>query len=148
MPVRDSIKQPRHWFRPESEKYMTVEMEKPFVWPEAPESWEPWARKEKEESVRKTQKHQGVESERDQRLAAKSMRQQALKVLGQNHAYEWAQAKARKLAKKGERSAEAPKKAKSKEVEAPKPKKTYKTPVERWEGQRTPQMLGRELQQV
>ena len=42
MPVRDAQEQPRHWFRPESKKYMTVEMEQPFVWPALPEDTKPW----------------------------------------------------------------------------------------------------------
>ncbi|KAH8651586.1 hypothetical protein BGZ60DRAFT_388120 [Tricladium varicosporioides] len=33
---------PRRWFRPRSIKKMMVEMEKPFVWPEAPESFAEW----------------------------------------------------------------------------------------------------------
>lgn len=147
MPVRDSVKQPRHWFRPESEKYMTVEMDKPFVWPEAPESWEPWARKEKEESIRKTQSHQGFDSEHTQRTAAKTMRQQALKVLGESHAWKWANLKSKK-GEKGEKSVSAAKKATSKKVEASKSKETYKTPADRWEEGRTPQMLSRELLKV
>jgi large subunit ribosomal protein L23 len=81
MPVRDTVAQPRHWFRPESEKYMTVEMEKPFVWPEAPESWEPWGRKERDASVLSSRAFQGVQSPRDQRVDARTLRHQALSLL-------------------------------------------------------------------
>jgi large subunit ribosomal protein L23 len=31
---------PRKWFRPKSIKKMMVELERPFVWPEAPENLE------------------------------------------------------------------------------------------------------------
>ncbi|KAM3067257.1 mitochondrial 54S ribosomal protein YmL41 [Clarireedia jacksonii] len=33
---------PRQWFRPRSIKRMTVEMAKPFVWPEEPKDLSPW----------------------------------------------------------------------------------------------------------
>ena len=42
MPVRDTNQKPRSWFRADSEKYMTVEMEQPFVWPALPENLKPW----------------------------------------------------------------------------------------------------------
>lgn len=57
--VRSAIKQqPVQWnnmrreklVRPEAEKYMTVEMTQPFVWPEEPENFEPWAKESKEKS--------------------------------------------------------------------------------------------------
>ena len=32
---------PRRWYRPRAVKRMTVEMDKPFVWPEAPKDFEP-----------------------------------------------------------------------------------------------------------
>ncbi|KAI9729889.1 MAG: hypothetical protein M1818_008329 [Claussenomyces sp. TS43310] len=34
----------RHWYRPRSIKKMMVELERPFVWPEEPEDFEPWDR--------------------------------------------------------------------------------------------------------
>ncbi|KAI9679411.1 MAG: hypothetical protein M1817_005433 [Caeruleum heppii] len=33
---------PRRWFRPRSIKRMTVEMDRPFVWPEAPDDFSAW----------------------------------------------------------------------------------------------------------
>ncbi|KAF2143041.1 uncharacterized protein K452DRAFT_248778 [Aplosporella prunicola CBS 121167] len=33
---------PRRWFRAKAIKKMTVEMDKPFVWPEQPEDFTPW----------------------------------------------------------------------------------------------------------
>ncbi|KAF2739946.1 hypothetical protein EJ04DRAFT_261187 [Polyplosphaeria fusca] len=47
MPVRATTAQPGKLFREESKKYMTVEMEHPFVWPEKPRSFEPWGKSEK-----------------------------------------------------------------------------------------------------
>ncbi|KAI9705410.1 MAG: hypothetical protein M1836_006165 [Candelina mexicana] len=35
----------RQWFRPRAIKKMTVEMERPFVWPDEPEDFEPWDKK-------------------------------------------------------------------------------------------------------
>lgn len=29
---------------------MTIEMDKPFVWPKEPEDWQPWGKKEKKQS--------------------------------------------------------------------------------------------------
>jgi large subunit ribosomal protein L23 len=55
--VRSSIKQqplrgvpedPRRLFRPESKKYMTIEMDRPFVWPKEPEDFTPWGKKDRE----------------------------------------------------------------------------------------------------
>ena len=45
MPVRqdkpDQLRpKPRRWFRPRGKKYMTVEMDKPFVWPSPPTDFE------------------------------------------------------------------------------------------------------------
>jgi large subunit ribosomal protein L23 len=50
MPVRDTREQPRHWFRPESKKYMTVEMAQPFVWPEVP-NLEPWGKDQRRKEI-------------------------------------------------------------------------------------------------
>ncbi|KAK5153787.1 hypothetical protein LTR04_006148, partial [Oleoguttula sp. CCFEE 6159] len=36
------LPRPRKWFRPRAIKKMTVEMEKPFVWPEEPEDYSLW----------------------------------------------------------------------------------------------------------
>ncbi|KAH8731185.1 mitochondrial ribosomal protein subunit L23 [Phaeosphaeriaceae sp. PMI808] len=51
MPIRDTAAQPRHFFRPESKKYMTVEMELPFVWPEQPDLT-PWGKKERDDDIK------------------------------------------------------------------------------------------------
>ena len=38
------------WHRPRAKKFMTVELERPFVWPAEPEDMSPWNRKEAKES--------------------------------------------------------------------------------------------------
>lgn len=84
--MRDTVKQPRHWFRPESEKYMTVEMEKPFVWPEDPESWEPWGKKEKSEQMKKSMHDEGVQTPLSQINDARKLRLQAVELLNKRTA--------------------------------------------------------------
>lgn len=37
---------PRRWYRPRSLKFMTVELDKPFVWPERPEDYSEWNKDE------------------------------------------------------------------------------------------------------
>ncbi|KAF2706847.1 hypothetical protein K504DRAFT_412452 [Pleomassaria siparia CBS 279.74] len=82
-PVRDTHYQPRHWFRPESKKYMTVEMEKPFVWPADPEDWEPWGKKD-QENREKESMEQVQTSLTKRKEAMKALRRQAVDVLQQN----------------------------------------------------------------
>lgn len=74
MPVRDTREQPRHWFRPDSKKYMTVEMEQPFVWPTAPESFEPWAPKQRQKEEDEAVEANSGGSSKDQRRAATKLR--------------------------------------------------------------------------
>lgn len=120
-PIRMAAKTGRHQFRPESLKYMTVEMERPFVWPEDPESWEPW---DKEEGVEGDREYPGsmvrgeLEKERDKLIAK---REQARRILG--------------LGSEGEAGEEA---GEGKEVERD------SSPLERWEKRRTAMALGRE----
>lgn len=80
MPVRDTREQPRHWFRPESQKYMTVEMEQPFVWPEVPDL-EPWGQKEKQSEIEDAARTNGAVDSRDKRNAARKLREQVQKLL-------------------------------------------------------------------
>ncbi|USP74510.1 uncharacterized protein yc1106_01784 [Curvularia clavata] len=80
MPVRDTREQPRHWFRPESQKYMTVEMEQPFVWPEVPDL-EPWGQKEKQNEIEDAARTNGAVDNRDKREAARKLREQVQKLL-------------------------------------------------------------------
>lgn len=128
-PVRDTREQPRHWFRPDSKKYMTVEMEKPFVWPADPKSWEPWGKEEKEEQVKSMLRSlTHGQMMKDKRNEAAHLRKQAKEMLG------WAEKKAMEEAEEGgekrEEAAEA----------SPERKKSL---LEIWEEKRTPQMLGR-----
>ncbi|KAF2267034.1 hypothetical protein CC78DRAFT_577566 [Lojkania enalia] len=80
MPVRDSQVAPRQFFREESKKYMTVEMNQPFVWPTDPKSWEPWGKEEKEKREEEAANQVGRTTEA-QRKAAKALREQAMGVL-------------------------------------------------------------------
>lgn len=73
MPVRDTREQPRHFFRPDSKKYMTVEMEQPFVWPEV-ESLEPWSQKERKEEVDRATETNAVPTAEEVRSHARSVR--------------------------------------------------------------------------
>jgi large subunit ribosomal protein L23 len=82
MPVRDSQAKQRSWFRADSEKYMTVEMEQPFVWPALPEDVKPWgigefAKKVKENADRSGQ----IETVDLKREKAKSLREQVKALL-------------------------------------------------------------------
>jgi large subunit ribosomal protein L23 len=81
MPVRDTREQPRHWFRPESKKYMTVEMEQPFVWPEMPESLEPWGQKERNKEIDDATKANMSGESNEARDAARTLRDQVRRLL-------------------------------------------------------------------
>ncbi|KAF1943244.1 mitochondrial ribosomal protein subunit L23 [Clathrospora elynae] len=83
MPVRDTREQPRHWFRPESKKYMTVEMEQPFVWPEVPDL-EPWGQKEKRQETEDAMRANGAVDSNDARDAARKLQDQVKKLLYKN----------------------------------------------------------------
>ncbi|KAF2856100.1 hypothetical protein T440DRAFT_384671 [Plenodomus tracheiphilus IPT5] len=80
MPVRDTREQPRHWFRPDSKKYMTVEMEQPFVWPETPEL-SPWGQQERNQEVDDMIKENGNGGLNEERDRARRLRDQVKKLL-------------------------------------------------------------------
>ncbi|OAL50661.1 hypothetical protein IQ07DRAFT_621385 [Pyrenochaeta sp. DS3sAY3a] len=80
MPVRDTREQPRHFFRPDSKKYMTVEMEQPFVWPEV-ESLEPWSQKERKEEVDRATETNAVPTAEEVRSHARTVRNRVKKLL-------------------------------------------------------------------
>ncbi|KAH7385605.1 mitochondrial ribosomal protein subunit L23 [Pyrenochaeta sp. MPI-SDFR-AT-0127] len=80
MPVRDTREQPRHWFRPESKKYMTVEMEQPFVWPEVPDL-EPWGQKERRQETKDAARANGAMRAHEARDAASKLREQVKMLL-------------------------------------------------------------------
>jgi large subunit ribosomal protein L23 len=75
MPVRDTREQPRHWFRDESKKYMTVEMEEPFVWPEIPDL-APWGKKERQKEIEDAVSASGPQNANEQRDFARELRKQ------------------------------------------------------------------------
>ena len=69
-PVREDrpgarMPQPRRFFRPRAIKKMTIEMERPFVWPPAIEDFAPWD-KDRFDGAREAQKEQQAEMQRGQ----------------------------------------------------------------------------------
>jgi large subunit ribosomal protein L23 len=82
MPVRDTNANQRSWFRVDPEKYMTVEMEQPFVWPALPENRKPWGigdfKKEVHGNVVRSEQVDNVEIRRER---AKSLREQVKALL-------------------------------------------------------------------
>ncbi|CAN9140938.1 unnamed protein product [Alternaria alternata] len=80
MPVRDTREQPRHWFREDSKKYMTVELEQPFVWPEVPDL-EPWGQQERREEIKQAASQNGAGDMAEAREAARTLREQVRKLL-------------------------------------------------------------------
>ncbi|KZF23119.1 hypothetical protein L228DRAFT_281871 [Xylona heveae TC161] len=49
---------PRRWYRPRSIKKMTVEMDKPFVWPEEPEDFSSWEKERYDAAAKSQEKEQ------------------------------------------------------------------------------------------
>lgn len=76
MPIRDTTQQPRHWFRPDSKKYMTVEMEQPFVWPALPEDTKPWGLGQVKSEIDSAAEANGIVTVEQKRQKAKSLREQ------------------------------------------------------------------------
>ena len=73
------------WHRPRSKKFMTVELERPFVWPAEPEDYSGW-NKDQYEASRKMQEKMSEETgpRKDMLIneeRRKSMRQQAKALL-------------------------------------------------------------------
>ncbi|KAE8842781.1 hypothetical protein HRS9139_02078 [Pyrenophora teres f. teres] len=83
MPVRDTREQPRHWFRPESQKYMTVELEKPFVWPETPDL-KPWGQEDRQKELKEAEISNGAGGPSEARKAASTLREQVKKLLNKD----------------------------------------------------------------
>ncbi|KAF1956383.1 hypothetical protein CC80DRAFT_446267 [Byssothecium circinans] len=130
MPVRDTRELPRHWFREPSKKYMTVEMEMPFVWPADPKSWEPWGVADNESRVKQAMRNYGALSDEDRRAEARGIREQAMAFLKGSVRGEWVEKQ--KQDKDGKE-----------EVVEEKVEEGRKTLLQRWEEKRTPEMLGR-----
>ncbi|KAF1965510.1 hypothetical protein BU23DRAFT_545830 [Bimuria novae-zelandiae CBS 107.79] len=148
LPVRDTTAQPRHWFRPESEKYMTVELERPFVWPEDPSDWTPWGNEEKRQNTRQSLQAQGVRDAENQREEARELRRQAVRVLQGKGPREVGGEKVKEkeaemAREEAERIAEmAVKENEDEETEA---KRLEEAALKEWEAKRTPQIFGNEL---
>lgn len=83
MPVRDTREQPRHWFRPDSQKYMTVELEQPFVWPETP-NLEPWGQQDRQKELKDAVVANGAADANEARKAARTLREQVKKLLNKD----------------------------------------------------------------
>ena len=75
MPVRDVRERPRSWFRAPSEKYMTVKMEQPFVWPEIPDL-EAWGQRQRKAEIHTAMDMSRTPASPEARDAARRMREQ------------------------------------------------------------------------
>lgn len=77
--------QPNRWHRPRAHKFMTVELERPFAWPEEPEDYSEWNQSEVEESERDTKKFSEARGPTADTLVnedrRKAMREQAKALL-------------------------------------------------------------------
>ncbi|CAK4034893.1 related to ribosomal [Lecanosticta acicola] len=75
----------RRWHRPQSTKYMTVELVRPFVWPPEPESFSAWNKGETEQmnkTSKDVQKQQGQAAKTYiNKDRAERMREQAKELL-------------------------------------------------------------------
>lgn len=86
-PVRGHRDGPREMIREEAEKFMTIEMDRPFVWPEEPENMTPWGEKE-EPDVFEIKQERGealrisLGKEQEEKLEmARKLREQARGIL-------------------------------------------------------------------
>lgn len=70
-----SYPKPKRWYRPPAQKFMTVQLEEPFVWPQAPGDFAPWSKSQLDQQ-REDQKKEGEPEERNT-----SMREQARALL-------------------------------------------------------------------
>lgn len=76
----------KRWHRPRAIKHMTVELERPFAWPEEPESYKAWNMAEYLEANKEGEEMQeSIGPAKDQREPSKdvrlSLREQAKKLL-------------------------------------------------------------------
>jgi large subunit ribosomal protein L23 len=81
MPIRDTTTQPRHWFRPDSKKYMTVEMEQPFVWPALPTDMTPWGIGNKKKEIKSAAEANDIVTPEQRRENAKTLRERVKRLL-------------------------------------------------------------------
>ncbi|KAF2691291.1 hypothetical protein K458DRAFT_288827 [Lentithecium fluviatile CBS 122367] len=139
MPVRDTREQPRHFFREESKKYMTVEMDTPFVWPKEPKSWEPWGKKDRKEAIKDMSRGSGAPDHEAQRKEMEALRVQAKEMLGGKPPRE--RKAGREGAKKGKEEEALGEKNKNKKVLDKSPRESILRKA--WEQKRSPRILGR-----
>jgi large subunit ribosomal protein L23 len=137
MPVRDAEDKPRHFFREESKKYMTVEMETPFVWPEEPKDWKPWGKEDYKNQVKEMTRASGALTPAEKRSEQEGLRLQAKEILG------WKRGKPAEKEKTGsgrEKLADKEKKDFGKENGE---LKRMKHLQKKWAEKRSPRMFGR-----
>jgi len=137
MPVRDTREQPRHWFRPDSKKYMTVELEKPFVWPETPDL-APWGQEDRQKEIKEAVAANGAGGASEARKAAKTLREQVNRLLNKDVSRPDPEIKTKLAAKLPltleEQEEEALRKQKEEEIKR-------MTRVEVWEKHRTEKLV-------
>lgn len=119
---------------------MTVEMEKPFVWPEDPKSWKPWGREEKEAQVKEAINKSGAYTMESKRNEIAHMRDHAKKIL-QGVVLQKAKIE-ESTEEKSEAAIKEEEKAEQEELE----RWAKMSLLEKWEAKRSPQMLGRRPQ--
>jgi large subunit ribosomal protein L23 len=148
MPVRDAEDTPRHFFREESKKYMTVEMETPFVWPKEPENYEEWGQTEARQQARDMRKDNGTPNKADRLRGYNVLRDQAKKLLGSEETKKGKAAgkaveKEQDMEKVSEAKADRVVKKARKRHGRGEAKADYSHLLKRWEEQRTPMVTGR-----
>ncbi|PVI02041.1 hypothetical protein DM02DRAFT_613233 [Periconia macrospinosa] len=79
--IRDHAESYRQFWREPDQKYMTVEMETPFVWPAEPEKMEPWGTQEKEEAGKQQIEEGYYNHPGRERKRAEKLREQAKALL-------------------------------------------------------------------
>jgi large subunit ribosomal protein L23 len=137
MPVRDTQSQQRHWFRAESKKYMTVEMEQPFVWPETPDM-APWGNSDRRQEIKDNKWANGVRDTEIKREEARALRDHVKTLLSKNEP-ETDYAIQRKI-KEG-RALSPEEQERSQLTERRKAELNKMTPLELWEQQRTQKVV-------
>lgn len=91
-PLEQRVGLPNSWYRPRAKKIMTVELAKPFQWPELPENKRPWNKemwdmrqelfdKNQKESMDRQRGRIPLVSEADETPERKELRSMAQKML-------------------------------------------------------------------
>lgn len=136
MPVRDTQQQPRHWFREESKKYMTVEMEQPFVWPKTPDL-APWGKEERKQEMKDSVAGNSQPSKREQRTSARTLQEEVKKLFRGG----------KKIQQNETAGSDSTNQAHEKKVEAETDREKLQrlTTLELWEKQRTQRVVRSEV---